>query len=43
MGSAEKEVGAGATWGSDQEGVGRRGWVEAGWSTLWVVIRLGFN
>ena len=38
MGAAEKEVGAGATWGSDQEGVGKRGWEEAGWSTLGAVI-----
>lgn len=43
MGAAEKEVGAGATQGSDEEGVGGGGWDEAGWSASGAVIRLVFS
>ena len=43
MGAAEKEVGAGTTGGSDQEGVGEGGWDKAGWSASGAVIRLIFS
>lgn len=43
VGAAEKEVGAGATQGSDKEGVGGGGWDEAGWSASGAVIRLVFS
>ena len=43
VGAAEKEVGAGTTGGSDQEGVGEGGWDKAGWSASGAVIRLIFS